>query len=103
MRPGTTSHAIDRRIGVALRMWRMRRKLSQRDVAGALCVTRPAVTLVESGARSLRLHELVRLCDAYPSDVLCSLRCVDTWPALPGPAHWCPQCGRLILAPEEVT
>lgn len=59
------SKAIRSALGAQLTAQRAKRGLTQADVAEALGITQPAVSLIESGRASIPLEGLAKLSEAY--------------------------------------
>lgn len=58
-----------KRIGKQLKDLRISRGWKQADVADKVCMSRPAMSNIESGKRSLTLNTLKRFCEIFGVDV----------------------------------
>jgi DNA-binding XRE family transcriptional regulator len=61
----TMSVDAETRLAALLREARLRRNMTQEDAAAALSVSRPCISHLEAGTRSVKVTELLVLCDLY--------------------------------------
>lgn len=60
--------AIDRKLGSLLRALRLQHRISQREVATLLHLSRSAITNIEAGSESLKVRHLIILCAFFDID-----------------------------------